>query len=103
VWRSASPSLARVYCRIQTNTIIGFGLAGIPGLFDAPITSVTRLTLCPETLLGALTKRKDVRSLTGVSNNAGAGDSGLGTVYAVHEISSTLSTSILRCRETSQQ
>jgi acyl CoA:acetate/3-ketoacid CoA transferase alpha subunit len=31
-----------------------------------------------DTLLGALVKRKDVINLTGVSNNAGAGDSGLG-------------------------
>jgi hypothetical protein len=31
-----------------------------------------------DTLLGALSKRKDVSKLTGVSNNAGAGDSGLG-------------------------
>ena len=30
------------------------------------------------TLLGALAKRKDVTNLTGVSNNAGFGDSGLG-------------------------
>jgi 3-oxoacid CoA-transferase len=32
-----------------------------------------------DTLLGALAKRKDVSKLTGVSNNAGAGDCGLGT------------------------
>jgi acyl CoA:acetate/3-ketoacid CoA transferase alpha subunit len=31
-----------------------------------------------DTLLGALAKRKDVTKLTGVSNNAGQGDSGLG-------------------------
>ncbi|KAF8655844.1 hypothetical protein AX16_002928 [Volvariella volvacea WC 439] len=39
----------------------GFGLAGIP-----------------DTLLAALANRKDVKNLVGVSNNAGAGDSGLG-------------------------
>ncbi|KAF7295353.1 Succinyl-CoA:3-ketoacid-coenzyme A transferase [Mycena indigotica] len=39
----------------------GFGAAGIP-----------------DTLLAALTRRKDVQNLTGVSNNAGYGDSGLG-------------------------
>ncbi|EGN96205.1 hypothetical protein SERLA73DRAFT_185833 [Serpula lacrymans var. lacrymans S7.3] len=39
----------------------GFGLAGVP-----------------DTLLGALVKRKEVQQLTAVSNNAGAGDSGLG-------------------------
>ncbi|KAJ6608613.1 3-oxoacid CoA-transferase [Mycena sp. CBHHK59/15] len=38
----------------------GFGAAGIP-----------------DTLLGALAKRKEVNNLTGVSNNAGSGDSGL--------------------------
>ena len=40
---------------------VGFGLCGIP-----------------ETLISALTKRSDVRNLTAVSNNAGAGDHGLG-------------------------
>lgn len=34
-----------------------------------------------DTLLGALVKRKDVSNLTGVSNNAGARDSGLGAPY----------------------
>lgn len=32
----------------------------------------------PDTLLAALVKRKDVQNLTAVSNNAGAGDNGLG-------------------------
>jgi len=32
----------------------------------------------PDTLIGALAKRKDVTKLTAVSNNAGAGESGLG-------------------------
>lgn len=36
-------------------------------------------SLMTDTLLGALAKRKEVTGLTGVSNNAGAGDSGLGT------------------------
>ena len=35
-----------------------------------------------DTLLAALVKRKEVVNLTAVSNNAGAGDSGLGT----HEV-----------------
>lgn len=39
----------------------GFGLCGIP-----------------ETLITALTKRPEVKNLTAVSNNAGAGDHGLG-------------------------
>jgi 3-oxoacid CoA-transferase len=34
-----------------------------------------------DTLLGALVKRKEVTKLTAVSNNAGAGDSGLGLFY----------------------
>jgi 3-oxoacid CoA-transferase len=37
-----------------------------------------------DTLLGALTRREDVTGLTGVSNNAGAGDSGLGRYFIVH-------------------
>ena len=40
----------------------GFGLSGIP-----------------ETLLKALAKRKDVKDIVAVSNNAGAGEHGLGT------------------------
>ncbi|KAF5386927.1 hypothetical protein D9615_001929 [Tricholomella constricta] len=49
----------------------GFGLAGIP-----------------DTLLGALAKRKDtVNNLTGVSNNAGAGDSGLGKLLNSEQLS----------------
>ena len=36
-----------------------------------------------DTLLGALAKRQDVNNLTGVSNNAGAGDSGLGTAFSI--------------------
>ena len=34
--------------------------------------------MSPDTLLAALVKRRDVANLTAVSNNAGAGDSGLG-------------------------
>jgi len=41
---------------------LGFGLCGTP-----------------DTLIGALAKRKDVGNLTAVSNNAGAGEHGLGT------------------------
>ncbi|KAK0225175.1 hypothetical protein EDD85DRAFT_856709 [Armillaria nabsnona] len=47
----------------------GFGLAGIP-----------------DTLLGALAKRKDVTNLTGVSNNAGSGDSGLGKLLNTEQL-----------------
>ncbi|KAG6865618.1 hypothetical protein C0991_000905 [Blastosporella zonata] len=48
----------------------GFGLAGIP-----------------DTLLGALAKRKDtVKDLTGVSNNAGSGDSGLGKLLNTEQL-----------------
>ncbi|KAF9017233.1 nagb/rpia/CoA transferase-like protein, partial [Hymenopellis radicata] len=47
----------------------GFGLAGIP-----------------DTLLGALAKRSEVQDLTGVSNNAGAGDSGLGKLINTKQL-----------------
>ncbi|KAG1748946.1 3-oxoacid CoA-transferase [Suillus paluster] len=47
----------------------GFGLAGVP-----------------DTLLSALVKRKDVAKLTAVSNNAGAGDSGLGKLFNSKQI-----------------
>ena len=45
-----------------TRYFLGFGLCGTP-----------------DTLIGALAKRKGVRNLTAVSNNAGAGEHGLGT------------------------
>ncbi|KAJ6547036.1 succinyl-CoA:3-ketoacid-coenzyme A transferase [Mycena capillaripes] len=47
----------------------GFGAAGIP-----------------DTLLSALAKRKNVNNLTGVSNNAGAGDSGLGKLLNTEQL-----------------
>jgi len=37
-----------------------------------------------DTLLEALAKRGDVKDLTGVSNNAGGSDSGLGVLPAIH-------------------
>lgn len=46
----------------------GFGLCGIP-----------------ETLIEALSRRKDVQGITAVSNNAGAKDLGLGTFSAAIE------------------
>lgn len=46
------------------------------------------LKTCIDTLLGALAKRKEVTKLTGVSNNAGAGDSGLGKPFISHSNSS---------------
>lgn len=47
-------------------------------------SSRNKTILCDlDTLLGALAKRKnEVTNLVGVSNNAGAGDSGLGEFYA---------------------
>ncbi|KAF9256601.1 3-oxoacid CoA-transferase [Marasmius fiardii PR-910] len=60
VWRSVDEAVKDVKSGM-TLLVGGFGLSGIP-----------------DTLLGALAKRKDVTNLTGVSNNAGAGDSGLG-------------------------
>ncbi|KAJ6488563.1 succinyl-CoA:3-ketoacid-coenzyme A transferase [Mycena vitilis] len=47
----------------------GFGAAGIP-----------------DTLLSALARRKDVTNLTGVSNNAGSGDSGLGKLLNTDQL-----------------
>ncbi|KAF9234032.1 3-oxoacid CoA-transferase [Melanogaster broomeanus] len=60
VWASADEAVKGV----KSGDVLlcgGFGLAGVP-----------------DTLLAALVKRKDVDNLTAVSNNAGAGDSGLG-------------------------
>ncbi|KAF9466260.1 3-oxoacid CoA-transferase [Collybia nuda] len=69
VWNSAEEAVKD----IKSGDVLmcgGFGLAGIP-----------------DTLLGALAKRKDVTNLTGVSNNAGAGDSGLGKLLNVDKLS----------------
>jgi acyl CoA:acetate/3-ketoacid CoA transferase alpha subunit len=56
-----------------------------------------------DTLLGALANRKDVKNLTGVSNNAGAGDSGLGTAHASHPVLFLLSMYIHDAREASER
>lgn len=41
----------------------------------------------PDTLIGAIARRKDVRNLTAVSNNAGAGENGLGKLLHSGQIS----------------
>lgn len=48
--------------RAESACVAGFGLCGTP-----------------DTLIEALSKRKDVGNLTAVSNNVGSGDKGLGT------------------------
>ncbi|KIY43574.1 succinyl-CoA:3-ketoacid-coenzyme A transferase [Fistulina hepatica ATCC 64428] len=44
------------------------------------------LTRLVDTLLGALAKRKDVTCLTGISNNAGAADAGLGKLLNTEQL-----------------
>ncbi|KAJ2930048.1 hypothetical protein H1R20_g7006, partial [Candolleomyces eurysporus] len=69
VWASADEAIKDV----KSGDILlcgGFGLAGIP-----------------DTLLGALAKRKDVTNLTGVSNNAGNFDSGLDKLLNTNQLS----------------
>ncbi|RDB24178.1 Succinyl-CoA:3-ketoacid coenzyme A transferase 1, mitochondrial [Hypsizygus marmoreus] len=69
LWKSADEAIQD----IKSGDVLlcgGFGLAGIPS-----------------TLLGALAKRKDVvTNLTGVSNNAGAGDHGLGKLLNADQL-----------------
>lgn len=68
VWASADEAVKDV----KSGDVLlcgGFGLAGVP-----------------DTLLAALVKRKEVTKLTGVSNNAGAGDSGLGKLFNSKQI-----------------
>ncbi|KAG0705312.1 3-oxoacid CoA-transferase [Suillus ampliporus] len=68
VWASADEAVKDV----KSGDVLlcgGFGLAGVP-----------------DTLLAALVKRKEVTKLTGVSNNAGAGDSGLGKLLNSKQI-----------------
>lgn len=65
--------------RVSTNFVysllscLGFGLCGTP-----------------DTLIGALAKRKDVKNLTAVSNNAGSGEHGLGAFDPVRVLSPTV-------------
>ncbi|TFK27426.1 succinyl-CoA:3-ketoacid-coenzyme A transferase [Coprinopsis marcescibilis] len=69
VWDSAEEAVAD----IKSGDVLlcgGFGAAGIP-----------------DTLLGALAKRKDVTNLTGVSNNAGNYDSGLDKLLNTNQLS----------------
>ncbi|KAG6379188.1 3-oxoacid CoA-transferase [Boletus reticuloceps] len=55
---------------------------------DEAIKSVKSgdVLLCGDTLLAALGKRRDVNSLTAVSNNAGAGDNGLGKLFNTKQV-----------------
>lgn len=48
----------------------------------------------PDTLIQALAKRKDVKNLTGVSNNAGVGDKGLGLLLGSGQISKMIASYI---------
>ncbi|KAJ6606469.1 hypothetical protein DFH09DRAFT_1017488 [Mycena vulgaris] len=68
VWKSVDEAVGD----IKSGDVLlcgGFGAAGIP-----------------DTLLGALAKRKDVNNLTGVSNNAGSGDSGLAKLLNTEQL-----------------
>ncbi|KIJ63253.1 hypothetical protein HYDPIDRAFT_134301 [Hydnomerulius pinastri MD-312] len=73
VWASADEAVKGVK---SGDTLLcgGFGLAGVP-----------------DTLLAALVKRKDVNNLTAVSNNAGAGDSGLGKLFNSKQVDKIIS------------
>ncbi|KAG8217269.1 3-oxoacid CoA-transferase [Butyriboletus roseoflavus] len=68
VWASADEAVKSV----KSGDVLlcgGFGLAGVP-----------------DTLLAALVKRKDVVNLIAVSNNAGAGDAGLGKLLNTKQV-----------------
>ena len=58
---------------------------GFANIHDFGPSSIVRIGfgLCgtPDTLIGALAKRKDVKGITAVSNNAGSGEHGLGTKF----------------------
>ncbi|KAJ7168191.1 hypothetical protein C8R43DRAFT_1060394 [Mycena crocata] len=68
IWDSADAAVKDIKSG-QVLLCAGFGAAGIP-----------------DTLLGALAKRKDVNNLTGVSNNAGSGDSGLAKLLNTEQL-----------------
>jgi 3-oxoacid CoA-transferase len=67
------PSAAEAVEVVKSNDILltgGFGLCGIP-----------------DTLLKALAERKEVKGLTGVSNNAGVEEKGLGLLLQTKQVS----------------
>lgn len=67
------PSAAEAVEVVKSNDILltgGFGLCGIP-----------------DTLLKALAERKEVNGLTGVSNNAGVEEKGLGLLLQTKQVS----------------
>jgi 3-oxoacid CoA-transferase len=67
------PSAAEAVEAVKSNDILlagGFGLCGIP-----------------DTLLTAVSERKDVKGLTGVSNNAGVEEKGLGLLLKTGQLS----------------
>lgn len=68
LWKSIDDSVKDIKSG-DTLMCGGFGLAGIP-----------------DSLLGALAKRKDLENLIGVSNNAGSSDSGLGKLLNVGQL-----------------
>ncbi|PPQ75370.1 hypothetical protein CVT24_013153 [Panaeolus cyanescens] len=68
VWSSADEAVKD----IKSGSVLlcgGFGWAGIP-----------------DTLIGAIAKRKDVKDLVGVSNNSGGGDSGLDKLLNTNQL-----------------
>ncbi|KAF9036654.1 succinyl-CoA:3-ketoacid-coenzyme A transferase [Panaeolus papilionaceus] len=68
VWGSADEAVQD----IKSGSVLlcgGFGWAGIP-----------------DTLIGAIAKRKDVKDLVGVSNNSGGGDSGLDKLINTNQL-----------------
>ncbi len=64
----------------------GFGLAGVPSLHLSSPSILIGLTSYIDTLLQAISKRKDLTNLTAVSNNAGTPESGLGILFICREI-----------------
>lgn len=77
VWESADEAVKD----IKSGDILlcgGFGAAGIPGTPLARCEQLRSHLTVSDTLLSALAKRKEVTDLTGVSNNAGQANSGLG-------------------------
>jgi len=90
VWDSIEEAIQDVRSG-QIVLVGGFGLAGVPGMcvfhdsknheFLIVVDDILCYCCYEDTLMSALVKRPEVQNLTGVSNNCGTNDSGLGLSF----------------------
>ncbi|KAJ9116381.1 hypothetical protein QFC22_004822 [Naganishia vaughanmartiniae] len=93
-------SQARFYAQVGTppksHKVYDSAAEAVKGVKSGDIVLSGGFGLCgvPNTLIQALAKRSDVNNLTGVSNNAGAGERGLGLLLHTGQISKMIASYI---------